>query len=52
MELRLSTCHEDREPCHFSHALLAYWLISDIADVALDGLDGAQGYDELSRQAC
>ncbi len=52
MELSLSTCHEDSEPCHFSHALHAYWRISDVAEVALQGLDGAPGYDELSRQAC
>ncbi|WP_122409525.1 D-hexose-6-phosphate mutarotase [Pseudomonas viridiflava] len=52
MELSLSTCHEDSEPCHFSHALHAYWRISDVAEVTLQGLDGAPGYDELSRQAC
>lgn len=52
MELRLETQHEDSEPCQFGHALHAYWRISDIADVALEGLDGAQGYDELSRRPC
>lgn len=52
MELRLETQHEDSEPCQFGHALHAYWRISDIADVALEGLDGAQGYDGISRSAC
>lgn len=52
MNLRLSTRHQDSEPCHFSHALHAYWQISDVAEVALQGLDGAQGYDQLRRQAC
>lgn len=52
MDVRLETQHEDSEPCHFGHALHAYWRISDIADVVLDGLDGAQGYDELNRRAC
>jgi D-hexose-6-phosphate mutarotase len=52
MDLRLETRHEDSEPCYFGHALHAYWRISDIADIALDGLDGAQGYDQLSRSTC
>ncbi|RRV08325.1 D-hexose-6-phosphate mutarotase [Pseudomonas sp. v388] len=52
MDLRLSTRHEDSEPCHFSHALHAYWRISDVEDVAVQGLEGAQGYDELRRQSC
>ncbi|WP_341522828.1 D-hexose-6-phosphate mutarotase [Pseudomonas sp. G.S.17] len=52
MELRLTTRHQDSEPCQFSHALHAYWRISDVQEVALEGLDGAQGYDQLSRQAC
>lgn len=52
MELRLNTCHEDSAPCQFSHALHAYWRISDVADVALQGLDGVQGYDHLVRRAC
>jgi D-hexose-6-phosphate mutarotase len=52
MDLRLETQHEDSEPCQFGHALHAYWRISDIADVALEGLDGAQGYDGISRSAC
>lgn len=52
MGLRLETQHEDSQPCQFSHALHAYWRISDVADVAVDGLDGAHGYDELSRSAC
>lgn len=41
MDLRLETRHEDTEPCQFGHALHTYWRISDIADVALDDLDGA-----------
>jgi D-hexose-6-phosphate mutarotase len=52
MDLRLETQHQDSEPCQFGHALHAYWRISDIADVALQGLDGALGYDELSRSPC
>jgi D-hexose-6-phosphate mutarotase len=52
MELRLNTCHEDSSPCQFSHALHAYWRISDVADVALQGLDGVQGYDHLVRRTC
>jgi D-hexose-6-phosphate mutarotase len=52
MDLRLETRHDDSEPCHFGHGLHAYWRISDVADVALQGLDGAHGYDELSRSAC
>lgn len=52
MDLRLETRHNDSEPCHFGHGLHAYWRISDVADVALQGLDGAHGYDELSRSAC
>lgn len=52
MVLRLETQHQDSQSCRFGHALHAYWRISDIADVALAGLDGAQGYDELSRSAC
>ncbi|EPJ80759.1 D-hexose-6-phosphate mutarotase [Pseudomonas sp. CFII64] len=52
MELRLTTRHQDSEPCQFSQALHAYWRISDVQEVALEGLDGAQGYDQLSRQAC
>jgi D-hexose-6-phosphate mutarotase len=52
MELRLSTRHEDSEPCQFGHGLHAYWRIGDVEDVALQGLEGAQGYDQLNRQAC
>jgi D-hexose-6-phosphate mutarotase len=52
MELRLKSCHEDSEPCHFGHALHAYWRISDVEDVALQGLEGAQGYDQLKRRSC
>jgi len=50
MELRLETQHQDSEPCQFSHALHAYWRIGDVAEVALEGLDGVQGYDQLNRQ--
>jgi D-hexose-6-phosphate mutarotase len=52
MDLRLETLHEDSEPCYFGHALHAYWRVSDIAEVAVEGLDGFQGYDELSRSTC
>ncbi|WP_122665390.1 D-hexose-6-phosphate mutarotase [Pseudomonas viridiflava] len=52
MELRLGTSHEDSEPCQFGHALHAYWRISDVADVALHGLEGAEGFDQLNRRAC
>jgi D-hexose-6-phosphate mutarotase len=52
MTLRLSTRHQDSQPCQFSHALHAYWRISDVTEVALEGLDGAQGYDQFSRKAC
>jgi D-hexose-6-phosphate mutarotase len=52
MHLRLRTSHQDSEPCQLSHALHAYWRISDVARVALLGLDGAQGYDLLKRDNC
>lgn len=52
MTLRLDTHHQDSEPCHFSHGLHAYWRISDVGGVTLQGLEGAQGYDELRRQNC
>jgi D-hexose-6-phosphate mutarotase len=52
MALRLCTRHEDIETCQFGHALHAYWRISDVEDVALQGLDGVQGYDQLNRRAC
>lgn len=52
MALRLSTVHQDDEPCQVSQALRAYWRIGDVAEVALSGLDGAHGYDQLSREAC
>ncbi|MDE1165108.1 MAG: D-hexose-6-phosphate mutarotase [Pseudomonas sp.] len=52
MELRLSTEHQDIEPCQLSHALLAYWRIGDISEVSLAGFDGLDGYDKLSRQPC
>ena len=52
MELQLSTEHQDSLPCQLSHALLAYWRISDVSEIALSGLENAKGYDHLSRQAC
>ncbi|MBO6279928.1 MAG: D-hexose-6-phosphate mutarotase, partial [Pseudomonas sp.] len=52
MELRLSTEHQDDEPCQLSQALRAYWRIGDVAEVALSGLDGAHGYDQLNREVC
>ncbi|WP_460134493.1 D-hexose-6-phosphate mutarotase [Pseudomonas sp. S1_E04] len=52
LELRLSTEHQDELPCQLSHALHAYWRIGHVDEIALSGLDGAQGYDQLNRQAC
>jgi D-hexose-6-phosphate mutarotase len=52
MELQLTTEHQDTQPCQLSHALLAYWRISSVAEIALSGLEGAEGYDQLNRQAC
>ncbi|WP_136477919.1 D-hexose-6-phosphate mutarotase [Pseudomonas sp. DG56-2] len=52
MELQLSTSHQDSQPCQLSHALLAYWRISDVAEIALSGLENIDGYDRLNRQAC
>ncbi|NBA94662.1 D-hexose-6-phosphate mutarotase [Pseudomonas sp. R5(2019)] len=52
MELQLTTEHQDSLPCQLSHALLAYWRISDVSEIALSGLEGAEGYDHLNRQAC
>lgn len=52
MELRLRTRHQDSEPCQLSHALHAYWRISDVVRVALLGLDGASGQDLLKREGC
>ncbi|MDH0304637.1 MULTISPECIES: D-hexose-6-phosphate mutarotase [unclassified Pseudomonas] len=52
MELSLSTEHQDSEPCQLSHALLAYWRISDVSKIALSGLEDIEGYDRLNRQAC
>ena len=52
LELRLSTEHQDELPCQLSHALHAYWRIGHVDEVALSGLDGAQGYDQLNRQVC
>ncbi|MGV2833490.1 D-hexose-6-phosphate mutarotase [Pseudomonas shirazensis] len=52
MELKLSTVHQDSETCQLSHALLAYWRISDVAKIALSGLENIEGYDQLSRQSC
>lgn len=52
MELRLRTSHQDSQPCQLSQALHAYWQVSDVARVALLGLDGAEGYDLLARADC
>nr|WP_298166199.1 D-hexose-6-phosphate mutarotase [uncultured Pseudomonas sp.] len=52
MRLRLSSSHQDDQPCQLSHALHAYWRVSDVVRVALLGLDGAQGYDLLKRADC
>lgn len=52
MALRLSSSHQDSEPCRLSHALHAYWRISDVVRVALLGLDGARGRDLLKRVDC
>jgi len=52
MDLRLSTEHQDDEPCQVSQALRAYWRIGDVAEVALSGLDGVHGYDQLNREVC
>lgn len=52
MELSLSTEHQDSEPCQLSHALLAYWRISDVSEIALSGLEDIEGYDRLNRQVC
>ncbi|WP_256674135.1 MULTISPECIES: D-hexose-6-phosphate mutarotase [Pseudomonas] len=52
MRLRLRTSHQDSEPCRLSQALHAYWQVSDVARVALLGLDGAAGHDLLARGDC
>ncbi len=52
MRLQLVTRHRDSEPCVLSHALHAYWRVSDVARVGLLGLDGVTGRDLLSREAC
>ena len=52
LDLRLATEHQDSLPCQLSQALHAYWRIGDVGEVALSGLDGVQGYDQLNRQAC
>ncbi|MCY1289915.1 Aldose 1-epimerase [compost metagenome] len=52
MSLQLVTRHRDSEPCVLSHGLHAYWRVSDVARVGLLGLDGAEGRDLLSREAC
>ncbi|MEX6502222.1 D-hexose-6-phosphate mutarotase [Pseudomonas zhanjiangensis] len=52
MRLRLSTRHQDTQACQLSHALHAYWQVSDVARIALLGLDGAAGYDLLARSDC
>ncbi|WP_339524164.1 D-hexose-6-phosphate mutarotase [Pseudomonas sp. EA_35y_Pfl2_R111] len=52
MSLRLRSSHQDSEPCQLSHALHAYWRISDVARVTLLGLEGAYGHDLLRRADC
>ncbi|WP_394359116.1 D-hexose-6-phosphate mutarotase [Metapseudomonas boanensis] len=52
MHLRLTTRHRDSEACVLSHALHAYWRVSDVARVGLLGLDGAEGRDLLAREPC
>ncbi|MFC5699281.1 D-hexose-6-phosphate mutarotase [Pseudomonas sp. GCM10022186] len=52
MCLQLSTRHRDSEPCVLSHALHAYWRVSDVARIGLLGLDGAEGSDLLEREPC
>ncbi|RJG09075.1 D-hexose-6-phosphate mutarotase [Pseudomonas cavernicola] len=52
MSLELSTRHRDSEPCMLSHALHAYWRVSDVARVGLRGLNGAEGRDLLVREPC
>lgn len=52
MSLILSTRHQDSQPCQLSHALHAYWRVSEVSEVALRGLEGAQGYDLLTRSDC
>ena len=49
MQLHLVTRHADSEACQLSHALHAYWRVSEATRVALLGLEDAQGYDLLSR---
>ncbi|WP_236232504.1 D-hexose-6-phosphate mutarotase [Pseudomonas tohonis] len=50
LAMTLTTRHADQEPCLLSQALHAYWRISDIARVAVLGLEGASGQDLLNRQ--
>lgn len=52
MRLQLRTRHGDSEPCVLSHALHAYWRISDVARVGLLGMDGAEGTDLLAGAPC
>lgn len=52
LSLELVTVHRDSEPCVLSQALHAYWRVSDVARVALPGLDGAAGHDLLAREPC
>ena len=49
LRLQLTTRHRDSEPCVLSHALHAYWRVSDVARVGLLGLDGVEGRDLLAR---
>jgi D-hexose-6-phosphate mutarotase len=52
MHLRLRSSHQDSEPCQLSHALHAYWRVSDVVRVSVLGLEGAHGHDLLRRAAC
>jgi D-hexose-6-phosphate mutarotase len=52
MSLQLRTRHSDSEPCVLSHALHAYWRISDISALSVTGLEGIDGYHLRSRESC
>lgn len=52
LDLQLVTQHRDSQACRLSHALHAYWAVSDVSRVSLGGLDGAHGQDLLLREAC
>ncbi|MCU1718565.1 D-hexose-6-phosphate mutarotase [Pseudomonas sp. 5P_3.1_Bac2] len=52
MHLQLRTRHSDSEPCVLSHALHAYWRVSDINALSISGLEGIPGYHLRSREDC